>query len=177
MAKNGPVIFSEFLAFPLCYLIVGWVLIPRIVRQRVTSGYELLESRLGLTGRLLGAGMFVALRVAWMASILYATSHAVLIPLLDLDPSWMPAVSIAMGVVTLVYTAEGGLKAVVVTDAVQAVLMVLGAVVTIAVITAALGGFGGWWPATWPAHWPEPAVWPTPGASRTVGRSSACWSG
>jgi Na+/proline symporter len=84
----------------------------------------------------------------------------VLIPLLGLSPSWLPVISILMGAVTLVYTAEGGLKAVVVTDAVQAVLMVFGAIVTIAIITAALGGFGGWWPAEWPGHWPKLAVWP-----------------
>lgn len=168
MIKNGPVVFSELLSLPFVFLIVGWVLIPRIMRQRVTSGYELLESRLGLTGRLIGAGMFVLLRVFWMASILYATAHAVLIPLLDLDPKWMPVVNLLMGAITLVYTVEGGLKAVVVTDAVQAVLMFLGAIVTIAVVTVALGGVGAWWPAHWPGHWPELKVLPEPGVSRTV---------
>jgi len=57
---------------------------------------------------------------------------------------------------------------VVVTDAVQAVLMFFGAAATIIVVTVALGGVGAWWPAEWPAHWPEPKVLPTPGASRTV---------
>src|SRR3954468_16969786 len=56
MIKNGPVVFAELLALPFAFVVVGWVLIPRIMRERVTSGYELLESRLGLTGRLLGAG-------------------------------------------------------------------------------------------------------------------------
>jgi SSS family solute:Na+ symporter len=168
MIKNGPVVFSELLSLPFVFLIVGWVLIPRIMRQRVTSGYELLESRLGLTGRLLGAGMFVLLRVFWMASILYATAHAVLIPLLELDPKWMPAVNVAMAVITVVYTVEGGLKAVVVTDAVQAILMFLGAAVTIVVVSVALGGVSAWWPSYWPAHWPELKVLPEPGVSRTV---------
>jgi SSS family solute:Na+ symporter len=168
MIKNGPVVFSELLSLPFAFLVVGWVLIPRIMRQRATSGYELLESRLGLTGRLVGAGMFVLLRVFWMASILYATAHAVLIPLLDLDPKWMPVVNLAMAVITIVYTVEGGLKAVVVTDAVQAVLMFLGAAVTIVVVSVALGGVSAWWPSTWPSHWPEPKVLPEPGASRTV---------
>jgi SSS family solute:Na+ symporter len=80
----------------------------------------------------------------------------------------MPVLSLAMGVITLVYTAEGGLKAVVVTDAVQAVLMFFGAAATVVVVSVALGGVGAWWPSTWPAHWPEPKVLPTPGASRTV---------
>src|ERR1044071_6379825 len=42
MVKNGPIVFSEMLSLPFVYLIVGWALIPRIMRQRVTSGYELL---------------------------------------------------------------------------------------------------------------------------------------
>ncbi len=168
MAKNGPVVFAELLALPFTFVIVGWVLIPRIMRERVTSGYELLEARLGLTGRLLGAFMFVLLRVFWMASILYATASVVLIPLLNLDPQWMPILSLTMAAITLVYTAEGGFKAVVVTDAVQAVLMFFGAAVTIAVVSIALGGVGAWWPTAWPNHWPEPKVLPAPGASRTI---------
>ncbi len=168
MAKNGPVVFSECLSFPIVFLVVGWLLIPRIMRQHVTSGYELLEARLGLTGRLLGATMFVVLRVVWMASILYATVSVVLVPMLNLDAKWMPVLSIAMAAITLAYTAEGGIKAVVVTDAVQAILMFFGAVATIVVVSVALGGVGAWWPAHWPAHWPEPEVMPTPGVSRTV---------
>src|SRR4051812_9252309 len=101
MIKNGPIVFAELLALPVVFAIVGWVLIPRIMRERVTSGYELLEARLGLTGRLLGASMFVLLRVFWMASILYATASAVLIPLLDIDPRWMPVLCVGMMAVTL----------------------------------------------------------------------------
>jgi SSS family transporter len=168
MIKNGPIVFAEILSFPLVMLLVGWVLIPRIMRQRVTSGYELLESRLGLTGRLLGASLFVVLRVFWMASILFATADKVVIPLLGLDPMWMPVVTVAMAVVTLGYTVQGGLKAVVATDAAQAVLMFLGAIVTVVVVSAELGGVGAWWPSAWPAHWPEPAVLPTPGVPRTI---------
>jgi SSS family solute:Na+ symporter len=168
MAKNGPVVFSELLSLPFVFVLVGWFLIPRIMAQRVTSGYELLEARLGLTGRLLGAMMFVLLRVFWMASILYATNSVVLIPMLDLDAKWSAALSVAMAAVTLAYTAEGGLKAVVVTDAAQAVLMFFGAAATVVVVSVALGGVGAWWPAHWPEHWPEPKVLPTPGASRTV---------
>ena len=168
MIKNGPVVFAELLSLPVVFLLVGWVLIPRIMRQRVTSGYELLEARLGLTGRLLGAFLFVLLRVFWMASILYATSSVVLVPLLKIDPAWTPVLSLALAVITLLYTVEGGLKAVVVTDGVQAVLMFLGAAATVVVVTVTLGGVGAWWPSSWPAHWPEPVILPTPGASRTV---------
>ena len=160
MIKNGPVIFSEFLSFPFAFMIVSLILIPLIMRQRVTSGYELLEAKLGLTGRLLGSSMFIALRIFWMASILFAIAAKVLIPMLGIDPSWLPVICLTMGVITLIYTAEGGLKAVVLTDAIQSIIMMVGAIVTIGIITASLGGFGGWWPTSWPVHWPELEIWP-----------------
>ncbi|MCZ2341916.1 MAG: sodium/solute symporter [Bacteroidales bacterium] len=172
MAKNGPVVFAELLSLPFVFVIVGWVLIPRIMAQRVTSGYELLETRLGLTGRLLGASMFVLLRVFWMASILYATVSVVLVPLFDIPPGWTPAITVAMAIITLIYTAEGGLKAVVVTDAIQAGLMFFGATATIIVITIALGGVEAWWPSSWPAHWPELRVLPDFDTSTQADRPS-----
>lgn len=172
MAKNGPMVFAELLSLPIVFVIVGWVLIPRIMSQRVTSGYELLETRLGLTGRMLGASMFVLLRVFWMASILYATISVVLIPLFDIPSEWAPAITVAMAIITLIYTAEGGLKAVVVTDAIQAGLMFFGAAATIVVITIALGGVEAWWPSSWPAHWPELRVLPDFDTSTTTGRPS-----
>lgn len=162
MVKNGPIIFAQFASFPIVMIVVGWWLIPAIMRQQnVTSGYELLEARLGLTGRLLGAGMFVSLRTVWMASILYATSDKVIVPLLELDRAWTPWISVALGLVTLIYTAEGGMRAVVVTDVAQSVIMFVGAIITIAVVTIALGGFS-WWPREWSSHWQQPVFWFSP---------------
>lgn len=158
--KNGPMMFAQTLAFPVVMVIVGWWLIPRIMQQHdVTSGYELLEKRLGLTGRLLGASMFMALRVVWMSAILYATANKVLVPLLGLDPIWAPVISIVMGVITLIYSAEGGMRAVVVTDALQSVIMCAGAVVVIVVVSVDLGSLSAWWPAHWAPHWQEPVFW------------------
>src|SRR5437763_10619560 len=169
MIAKGPLIFSEFISYPLIFLIVGWLLIPWIMRLKVTSGYELLEARLGITGRLLGSGMFVALRVVWMASIFYATADKVLVPLLDLkDPRWLPVLSVGMGLITVIYTMEGGLRAVVVTDAMQSVIMLLGAVCMIVIVTVELGSVRAWWPSGWEAHWQEPVFWPDPKQRVTI---------
>lgn len=160
MIKNGPMIFAQLTAFPFVMAIVGWGLIPRIMRQEnVTSGYELLELKLGLTGRLLGATMFMALRIVWMAAILYATTSKVLVPLLGLDPFWAPFLAAAMGIITLIYSAEGGMRAVVMTDALQSLIMFVGAIVIIVVVSIDLGGVGAWWPETWATHWQKPVFW------------------
>lgn len=159
MIKYGPMILAQLAAFPFIMLIVGWMIIPQIMRQEVTSGYELLEKRLGHTGRMLGATMFMTLRIIWMSAILYATTNKVLIPLLGLDPFWAPVISCAMGLITLVYSAEGGMRAVVVTDALQSLIMCVGAVVILAYVSIDLGSVGAWWPKGWVDHWQEPVFW------------------
>ena len=159
MIQNGPMIFAQLASYPVIMYLVGWILIPRIMKQNVTSGYELLEMRLGVQGRMIGAMMFMLLRTVWMASILYATTSKVVVPLLGLDPRWAPVISATMGIVTLIYSAEGGIRAVVVTDAMQSFIMCAGAVVTIAVITWQLGGVKTWWPDHWLPHWQAPVFW------------------
>lgn len=160
MVKYGPMIFTGLASFPLVMFIIGWLLIPAIMRQRnVTSGYELLEARLGLSGRLLGAGMFVALRTVWMASILYATSDKVIVPMFHLDRAWAPWVGAGLGLITMIYTTQGGLRAVVLTDVLQAIIMFAGAVAAIAIVSVDLGGIENWWPRQWPEHWEQPVFW------------------
>jgi SSS family transporter len=158
--KNGPMYFAQYAAAPFIVLLVGWLLIPRIMQQKdVTSGYELLEKRLGVTGRLLGAGMFLTLRTLWMSAILYATTSKVLVPLLGLDPRWTPLISVVMGGLTVVYVSEGGMRAVVMTDALQAIIMMCGAIAVIVVVTRSLGGVAAWWPQGWVEHWQRPVFW------------------
>ena len=157
MIAYGPMMATQSLAHPLIYVIVGYGLIPLLMRQPVTSAYELLESRLGMSIRQAGAGVFLLLRLGWMATILFATSSVVLVPLLGLEPYWTPWLCVVLGVITALYSSSGGLKAVVMTDAIQSVTMLAGAVVTLVVITATMGGVGEWWPTVWPSHWQEPS--------------------
>ena len=155
MIAHGPMLFTQNLAHPLIYLIVGYGLIPLLMRQPVTSAYELLETRLGTPIRLAGAGYFLLLRLGWMATILYATSEVVLVPMLRLDRTWTPWLCVALGAITAMYSSSGGIKAVVVTDAIQSVTMLAGAIVTILVITVKMGGVDAWWPTVWPENWQQ----------------------
>ena len=157
MIAYGPMMTLQSAAHPLIFLIVGYGLIPLLMRQPVTSAYELLESRLGTSIRLAGAGVFLLLRLGWMATILFATSRVVLEPLLGLDTFWTPWLSIALGGITAIYASVGGIKAVVMTDAIQAITMLAGAIITLAVITGRMGGVSEWWPTAWPDHWQEPS--------------------
>ena len=155
---HGPMVLSLIAAYPIILAVVGWGLIPFLMRQPVTSAYEILEAKLGNSIRLAGAGIFLLLRLSWMSAILYATCYVVLVPLLKLDDSMTPWLSAGLGLITMVYSSAGGIKAVVVTDALQAIMMLMGALATIVVISVQMGGFSECFPTTWPSHWDAP-VW------------------
>ncbi|MCK5863251.1 MAG: Na+:solute symporter, partial [Candidatus Hydrogenedentes bacterium] len=153
MMKHGPMIISQYTIYPLTFLVIAFGLIPVIMKQNVTSAYEILENKLGLSVRMLGSIFFLSLRFLWMALIIYATCSKVLIPLLQLDESMTPVLCAVMGVITVIYTSMGGLRAVVVTDAIQTAILFGGAFLTLTLITWHMGGVSAWWPDQWSADW------------------------
>jgi SSS family solute:Na+ symporter len=65
---KGPVYLVGYLVYPVVFLVLAFVVLPVYMRQKkVTSAYELLEKKLGLSVRLLGVVMFLMLRLVWMA--------------------------------------------------------------------------------------------------------------
>ena len=156
MIQHGPMYFVQILAYPLIAVVVGWLLIPYFVRLPLTSAYEILESRLGLGVRLLGALFFLSLRLLWMAVIVDATVGIVLVPLLGVDESVTPYLCALLGLTTVAYTTMGGMRAVVWTDVAQTFVLLGGALVALAVITWQLGGVSQWWPTSWASNWDPP---------------------
>jgi len=153
--RNGPYMLMGLLAAPVAYVVVGYVIIPVYMRHQVTSAYELLEAKLGLTARLMGATMFILLRVMWMAVLLNFSASAFLV-MLDLDQQWLFPVTAAIGGVALFYSTLGGLRAVVVTDSIQFLLLFGGAVIVLISVSVRLGGVG-WFPTSWDSGWqPQP---------------------
>jgi len=162
MIKHGPMICSGLISFPVFYLVVGYWLIPRIMKYEVTSAYELLEIRLGLSVRMLAAVIFLAMRIIWMAMIIYMSADKVIVPIMNWPESAVIYVCIVLGIITVIYTSMGGLRAVVLTDVIQSFILFGGALLTIVVISVHLGGLGAWWPTEWAAHWDKPYIFHNP---------------
>jgi len=169
MIDNGPMFLAQIVAFPVAAVLVGWILIPLVMRWKVTSAYEILELRLGIAVRMTATFLFLSLRLSWMAMIIAATTKIVLMPVLGLEPWAMPLVCACLALVTVVYTSMGGLRAVVLTDVVQTFVLFGGAVLSLVLITHSLGGVGPWWPSQWAATWQSPAFWPDPSRRDTLG--------
>ncbi|MDA1049402.1 MAG: sodium-coupled permease, partial [Planctomycetota bacterium] len=148
---KGPVYMTNLLALPLVFLIVGYVLLPVYMRYRVTSAYELLEAQLGVSVRMLGVVMFLSLRLVWMSLLVYLTAKALTV-MIGVGESWIPAIVLVTGLVSVTYASLGGLRAVVITDLMQTILLFSGAVLVIVMVTVDFGGFG-WFPTQWQDNW------------------------
>ena len=169
MIRHGPLYFSGMLSYPLVYLFVSRLIIPSFMRLRVTSAYEILELRLGVSVRLLGSSLFLLLRFLWMAMIVYATSSVILVPLLGLPAKSIPWVCAIMGTVTVAYTSMGGFRAVVFTDVAQTLIMLVGIFASLFFISHAVGGVGNWWPNSWLPQWDPPTLLFESGSRISVG--------
>gem|GEM_PF-67481 len=167
IVKHGPVILFGLLILPLVYAVAGYFLIPHIMRLHITSAYEILETRLGPAVRTLGAVIFILTRLVWMAFLIYLAAK-LMVEMLNWRPAAIPWVIVVAGVVAVLYTAMGGLRAVVVTDLLQFIILMGGALLTLLLITLQMRGFG-WFPTEWALHWDrQPLFSWNPGTRVTV---------
>lgn len=164
---KGPAYLGNYFAYPLIFLIVAFVLLPVYMRQQVTSAYELLEARLGLGVRLFGAGLFLVLRLVWMSLLIHLMATAIA-TMIGAEEGWVPLIAAGTGLVAVVYATMGGMRAVVITDLMQSILLYGGAVLVIGVVTVRMGGFS-WWPTEWNPNWDaQPFFSLDPGVRVTV---------
>ncbi len=163
---KGPTMMLAMLALPAVFAIVGFVLLPIYMKQRVTSAYELLEEKLGLSVRLLGASMFVVLRLVWMSLLIFLTAKALTI-MLGVGEDKIPLIALATGFVAVVYTSLGGLRAVIITDLIQTILLYGGALLVLGMITYDLGGIG-WLPTEWNPDWDTQPIFSTDPSTRVT---------
>nr|XP_016854439.1 PREDICTED: sodium-dependent multivitamin transporter [Anolis carolinensis] len=122
-------------------LIPAHVFIPIFYRLRLTSTYEYLELRFNKVVRICGTATFIFQMVVYMGVVLYAPALALnAVTNFDL---WISVLTI--GLVCTVYTALGGLRAVIWTDVFQTFVMFAGQVAVIVVGTVKVGGMGRVW--------------------------------
>lgn len=156
--QYGPTlaVLAVVASLPFVQLFVGRWLIPVIMRLPITSAYELLQGCLGLAVRRTGSMTCIVSRFVWMAMILFTTSR-VLVSMIGCGPHWGYLVMVVIGLVTTTYTLFGGMRTVMITEAIQFSIMLLGATLTIVSISVRLGGVSIWLPRHWEAHWlPQP---------------------
>jgi solute:Na+ symporter, SSS family len=106
-------------------IVISFVLLPHYFRGELYTAYELIEHRFGRGLRSLTAGLFLLTRTAAEGVRVYAVSIVVGIALGTGEVASIAIITI----LTLIYTFEGGLAAVIWTDVVQTVIYIGGTLV------------------------------------------------
>jgi len=119
-------------------VVISFLLLPHYFRGDLYTAYELIERRFGRGLRSLTAGLFLLTRAAAEGVRVYAVSIVVSIAL---GTGEVASIAIITAL-TLIYTFEGGLAAVIWTDVVQTAIYVGGTLVGLATIVHLVPG--GW---------------------------------
>jgi len=119
-------------------VVISFVLLPHYFRGDLYTAYELIERRFGRRLRSLTAGLFLLTRAAAEGVRVYAVSIVVSIAL---GTGEVASIAIITAL-TLIYTFEGGLAAVIWTDVVQTAIYVGGTLVGLVTILHLVPG--GW---------------------------------
>ncbi|MBE9511186.1 MAG: sodium/solute symporter [Bacteroidetes bacterium] len=155
MIMYGPMMWCKLASLPFVFVVVGWFLIPYIMKLRISSAYELLEVRLGVRVRILASVFFLLMRLIWMAVIIYMVAQKVIMPVMGWSENTAIWVSMVLGIITIIYTSLGGLRGVVLTDVIQSFILFGGTILAIIIIINHFGSFSDLIPTEWPEHWAE----------------------
>lgn len=171
-AKSG-VAMAHYELHAWCLLVLGWVLVPFYYRSGIFTMPEFLEKRYNPASRWilslvsLVAYIFTKVSVTVFAGGMVFKTLMPEFSLYGLDSFWVGALSTV--ILTGIYTVLGGLRAVVYTDALQTVILIIGSFSLTLIGLIKLGGlselrtqcgstfFNLWRPANDP-HFPWPGM-------------------
>ena len=134
-----------------CLLVLGWVFVPFYMRSRVYTMPEFLEKRFSPASRwvlsLISLVGYVLTKIAvgiFAGGIVFATllpEARLTLGSMELNAFWVGSVAVIL--MTGLYTVAGGMRAVAYTEALQTVILVIGSALLTWFGLRALGGWGG----------------------------------
>src|SRR5919202_558044 len=147
LAYLGDLGFLQVVAgYVLGRIAVAYTLLPRYYLGELVTAYSLLERRFGLATRRFTSIVFMVTRALADSVRVFATAIPIALiisPRVEDKAIVMPLAILILGLLTVVYTYKGGMKAVVWTELVQAAVYVLGGVSAIVLLGRSVpGGWG-----------------------------------
>jgi SSS family transporter len=121
---------------PLAMIFLGIYLVPKLYKSGIVSIYEYLEKRFGRSTRVLISIVFQVSRAFGTGVMIYAVA-LILMSVLGI-PFYQTILII--GVITVIYSYQGGMSAVVYGDMIQMIILLGGIVI---IVVAGLGYLGG----------------------------------
>lgn len=128
--SHGVGVLVGLICFPAAYFVVVYWFLPKFLRNEIAHPYDIIENNLGPHCRTIAAVMYFLLRVGWMAALVYAPTIAILAAG-NLSDAWFWPVVLMIGLSSTLYTTLGGIRGLIITDAIQFVVIIVGVAVTI----------------------------------------------
>src|SRR6266480_3574026 len=126
-------------------IVVSYTLLPRYYEGELVTAYALLEKRFGLATRRFTSIVFMVTRGMADSVPEFATAIPIALILGGSIPQRyaMPGAILLLGILTIIYTYKGGIKAVVWTELLQASVYLLGGLSAIVLLGKSVpGGWG-----------------------------------
>lgn len=164
--KSNWMRFLPTLMLPLAVWWAARYMLPYFRASGATTAYEFLEQRFGTSVRVYAAAVFIIAQWVRLATVLWLLA-LLLQQIIGLPPT---TAIVCAGLFVGIYTVAGGIEAVVWTDVIQTLTLMLGGVVCLVVVLQWLpGGIMQVFELAWPAHklsvgdWqqgnPQPVRW------------------
>ncbi len=146
--QGGSFTYLQVVAgYVVARFIISWLFIPAYFDGEMMTAYELLHRRFGARAKHFAASLFLVMRAlaegvrVFAASLVLAAVLATSVP--GLPHLWLWSILI-VGLLTLIYTFEGGIAAVIWTDLVQLIIYIAGSLLAAYML---IGAVAGGWPA------------------------------
>src|SRR5499425_2029021 len=136
---GGFAYFQVVIGYVIGYAIITWVLLPLYYRLNLTSIYNYLQHRFGMTSYKTGALFFILSRILGATARLYLVINVLQIFILKDMHVPFALTAFVILLMILLYTFEGGVKTIVFTDTLQTTFMLVGLIVCIIYIMNNMG--------------------------------------
>ena len=145
MFRTGLSFLTRQIPIPLVLAVVWCLWIPFFMRLRLTSAYEYIERRFDYATRATAAVFCLLLLFGWISVVVLTASQA-MAEITVLDIPWffgtngefrdadMHFIILAIGLFSVLYTTLGGMRAVIWTDVIQFVVLMIGALFTMGAV-------------------------------------------
>lgn len=140
--KHGLLMSLGSVGYTLFTPLAVWLFLRFFYNTTSFTAYEYLERRFDLNARTLGAVGFLILRALYGALVFYSASKA-----FQTLVGWPPVMTICIvGVITIAYSYLGGMRAIILTDFIQTVVILGGLLVILWKLATLIGfDFAGAW--------------------------------
>jgi SSS family transporter len=132
--RNGMLLSLNSVGYFIFTPLAVWIFLRFFYRAGTFTAYEYLGRRFGTTTRIIGSWVFIIGRCLSGAVIFYASAKA-----FETLVGWKPELTVlVIGAVTIAYSYIGGMKAIIITDFFQTVVILSGlAIILIKLLAAA----------------------------------------